>query len=313
MPAEARPLSGSRTGDGLLVVPARPAAANTDQETAPKRSARGYGEPIASATPGARVGWGAILVDRLLGDRMLVHVFRLMLASAIVVLALDLREMWQAPVPSYDLDHPVIDPAFPVDAPRTRTPAPNAPRAEPGALEEPLAIELGTGGTLRLVGTIDVGAAERLVAELDARGEYVTLVELESPGGSVGDALAMSTMLRERELSVRVPSGALCASSCPIVLAGGAVREVARDANVGVHQIFTRGGPVIGDDRAMAETQATTARIARHLDEMGIAPALWFHALETPKDELYYLSPDELTDYGLATVLLDGREPATTD
>ena len=180
-------------------------------------------------------------------------------------------------------------------------------------LEEPLSIDLGTGGTLRLIGTIDVGASERLATELDARGEYVTLVELESPGGSVGDALAMSAMLRERELSVRVPSGALCASSCPIVLAGGAVREVARDANVGVHQIFTRGGPVIGDDRAMAETQLTTARIARHLDEMGIAPALWFHALETPKDELYYLTPDELTDYRLATVLLNADEPPRTD
>ena len=312
MPASTAPLPGSRERNAVAE-PAggdrRPSAANEDAPRQRRRS-RGYGAPIASPA-GTQVGWGTILIDRFLGDRMLVYVFRAMLAAAIVVLSLDLREMWRTPIPDFDTLIPgTLD--FPTSAPRTSTPAPNPPRSTPVTLGEAMRIELASGGTLRLQGTIDPGVAERLAAELDARGEYVTLVELESPGGSVGDALAMSAMLRDRELAVRVPSGAICASSCPIVLAGGAVREVARDANVGVHQIFTQGGPVIGADRAMASAQETTARIARHLDAMGIEPALWFHALETPKDELYYLTPDEMMDYALATVLLDAA-PSKTD
>ena len=289
-----------------------PAPANEDVRGPARRPGpASYGQPLAGAPPGSRVGWGAIVLDRLLGDRLLVHVFRLILVAAVVVLALDLRELWRMPVPAYDTGLPALT-DLPITVPRTRTPPPNDPRSDPGTLPDAMSVELGTGGTLRLLGTIDVGAADRLAAELDARAEYVSLVELESPGGSVSDALAMSAMLRERRLAVRVPPGALCASSCPIVLAGGAVREVARDANVGVHQIFARGGPAIGADRAMASAQETTALVARHLDAMGIAPALWFHALETPKDELYYLSPDELIDYRLATVLLEA-DSATSD
>ena len=34
---------------------------------------------------------------------------------------------------------------------------------------------------------------------------------------------------------------------------------------------------------------------------MGVDPALWLHALETPPDRLYYLSPEELTTYKLVT------------
>ena len=53
--------------------------------------------------------------------------------------------------------------------------------------------------------------------------------------------------------------------------------------------------------QAMSDAQATTARISRHLAEMGVDPALWLHALDTPPQALYYLSPEELADYRLVT------------
>jgi hypothetical protein len=34
---------------------------------------------------------------------------------------------------------------------------------------------------------------------------------------------------------------------------------------------------------------------------MGVDPALWLHALDTPPQALYYLSPEELADYRLVT------------
>ena len=51
-----------------------------------------------------------------------------------------------------------------------------------------------------------------------------------------------------------------------------------------------------------------TAEITRHLETMGVDPALWLHALETPPSQLYYLTPEELQTYRLATAV-DG-EPA---
>ena len=40
---------------------------------------------------------------------------------------------------------------------------------------------------------------------------------------------------------------------------------------------------------------------ARHLQEMWIEAGLWLHALETPPDRLYYLTPKEMTEFKLTT------------
>jgi len=37
---------------------------------------------------------------------------------------------------------------------------------------------------------------------------------------------------------------------------------------------------------------------------MGIDPLVWVHAMETPKDELFYFTPDEMVDLKLATGIL---------
>ena len=279
-----------------------------------RRRARSFdpgNSDVASAdVVGARAhgsAW-ARLADRLTGERMLVYVFRFMLAAAIVTLALDLRDLWQREAmetvrPGDVLPAPLRQP---VRAPSTRSPPPNDITTDPKFLSSAMTMELGAGGKLALVGTIDPGAADRLADELGARGEYVESVTLNSPGGSVHDAIAMAEALRTLGKPVRVLSGSLCASSCPIVLSGGETREVSARASVGVHQIFSAEDTQF-DPRfdGMAEGQRTTARIGRHLEAMGVDPLLWLHALETPKDALYYLSPEELTRYRLATVLLD--------
>ena len=272
-------------------------------------------ESAASPAAPPQRSWGTALLDWLTRDRMLVWVFRSLAVVAVTVLVLDWRELsgLDRSLPDPPAAIPGAEPGTvplpfrqPVRRPASDSPPPNEIVTDPDILAAPMTIELQTGGTLRLQGTIDPGAGERLATELSARGEYVTLVTLDSPGGSVEDALIMSAALRERGLATRVESGALCASSCPIVLSGGAVREVSEGASVGVHQIFARETDRLNPRfDGMAEAQRTTARIGRHLREMGVDGALWLYAMETPKDRLYYLSPDEMIEFGLATVLLD--------
>jgi hypothetical protein len=78
-------------------------------------------------------------------------------------------------------------------------------------------------------------------------------------------------------------------------------RTIGAKAAVGVHQFYAAAETPTGPAQAMADAQMTTARISRHLIEMGIDPALWLHALDTPPQALYYFSADELTKYRLAT------------
>ncbi len=232
-------------------------------------------------------------------------VFFMMLAGVVAVLYIDYREL--AAQNGDGATAPLL-PALPFlnpDGPML--PAGPAITTDRALLDAPLAVALAAGGTLELTGTIDVGAAERFATEVEARGEYVTNVALNSPGGSLNDAIEIGDLLRERGFSTSVADGALCASSCPLILAAGVDRGAGRAAAVGVHQFSAllpadqvpSGLRATGD--AMANAQETTARITRYLTRMGVDPAVWIHALETPPSQLYYLSYDEMETYRLIT------------
>ncbi len=235
-----------------------------------------------------------------------------LLAAAGVFLFVDLREMSlaSAELPGHDpmtTDAPVLPPALTDGVPQS---PPVEPESSPEVLRQPMRFELLPGGTLKAEGSIDLGAADRFAEEIAARGEYVKSVSLNSPGGSVNDALAMSTLIREKALNTRVATKSLCASSCPLVFAGGVAREAEEDAILGVHQVFNAGQEQPSPEQAMSGAQSTTARIARHLDDMGIGNGLWINALETPPDRLYYLTPEEMVEFKLTTAPVATAEQA---
>lgn len=235
--------------------------------------------------------------------------FFALLAGTASVLYVDYRELTAnegaaLAMPSRPI-LPPFDPAGPGDA--------NAPNVttSPEVLEQPLEITLAPGGELRLTGSVDIGSAERFADEIAARGEYVETVVLDSPGGSVVDALAIGSLIHEKGLATKVAAGSLCASSCPIIFASGKARIASAEAAIGVHQIYAAalsGEPqnalrVAGT--AMSDAQSTTAEIISHLTKTGVDPALWLHALETPPDRLYYFKPEEMTRLNLVTQLDD--------
>lgn len=229
--------------------------------------------------------------------------FYILLSAAAVFLAIDVRDItaMNAALPAYDpmhSDQPVLPPALTEGVPAAPPVQPASPKE---VLRQPMTFELISGGVLLAEGTIEPGAADRFAREIEARGEYVKTVALNSPGGSVDDAIAMSKLIREKKLDTKVASKALCASSCPIVFAGGVGRLAEKDAVIGVHQVFNGSQERPTAEQAMASAQATTARVARHLDQMGIGAGLWINALETPPDRLYYLTPQEMADFKLTT------------
>lgn len=234
--------------------------------------------------------------------------FRGLLIGAIGVLALDLRDLMRenatiapdAARPA-EIAAPVLPPAVDGDGPAQSIDPRQHVTADQEMLRRPVRFELEAGGVLFAQGFIDPGAALRFAEEIAARGEYVTTVALNSSGGSLSDAMAIAELIREEGMATEVPDGALCASSCPLILAGGVTRKAGDKAAVGVHQFYAAGGLSAAPAQAMSDAQVTTARINRHLAEMGVDPALWLHALDTPPRALYYLSVEELVRYRLVT------------
>lgn len=229
-----------------------------------------------------------------------------LLSACVVVLFLDFREMAETdPLVERILDNP-IPPA--VDLPARDTGTPDAPapyfpsvQTKPQTLRQNLEIRLAGDNRLELTGTIDPGAAARFEQEIEGIGEYVQTVVLNSPGGSVEAALKISSAIREKQWTTHVKDGGLCASSCPIMFAGGLERTAGKDAAIGVHQIYSVGQDRRSLDQAISGTQHSTATIVRHLEDMGVDPNLWTHALETPPANLYYFRPEELEAYKLVS------------
>jgi hypothetical protein len=230
-----------------------------------------------------------------------------MLIGTGTVLALDLSELLQRngliadPASPTAVTVPILPPAVETDSSGGGIDPRPFIRTNEAMLRDPMRFILQPGGVLEAIGSIDQGAAQRFAEEVEQRGEYVQRIALNSPGGSLEDAMAMAKLVRERGFTTEVADGALCASSCPLVLAGGATRMVGEKGAVGLHQFYAGNQPDTAPAQAMADAQVTTARISRLLIELGIDPALWLHAMDTPPRALYYLSADEMAKYRLVT------------
>jgi len=170
-----------------------------------------------------------------------------------------------------------------------------------GAMAKPMTFELLGGGRLMATGTITPGISQAFAAEIAKRGDYVRTVVLNSPGGSVADALAMGRLIRERNFATEIEAGQYCASSCPLVFAGGIERRTGEKAVIGVHQVAAIG-PAGGLPRdEMNVAQNISARCQRYLADMGVNLQVWVHAMETPHDKLFVFKPDELKSLNLVT------------
>ncbi|CAL80147.1 conserved hypothetical protein [Bradyrhizobium sp. ORS 278] len=248
-------------------------------------------------------------------ESVLRWVFRSILVVTVVILALDLIDQ-TTPHAASDTAQPQLDiqrdqPDGPADSPAVLTPLLKRlmplPKGDP-ALEQPISLELRGGGRLYATGTITPGSARAFADEVERHGEYVKTVVLNSPGGSVADALAMGRLIRNRKFATEIEAGKTCASSCPLVFAGGIERRAGERAMIGVHQIAAvRSAKPARTDDDMSLAQNVSARCQRHLADMGIDLKVWVHAMETPHDQLFTFTPDELKSLNLVTSAPESR------
>lgn len=147
------------------------------------------------------------------------------------------------------------------------------PQSE-GTLAKPMTFELVGGGRLMESGTITAGVSQSFAAEVERHSEYIRTVVLNSPGGSVSDALAMGRLIREKKFATEVEAGKYCASSCPLVFAGGVDRRAGEKATIGVHQMTAMRSAANGPPRdEMGVAQNISTRCQRYLDDMGVSLA----------------------------------------
>jgi len=117
-----------------------------------------------------------------------------------------------------------------IDAPQTGAYAKGAVRSLPRSTWE--IVYDASSRTIRLDGEFQAGIARDFIRVLDAAPDAET-VELQSPGGWVGEAVRIAEQIERRELATRVVSQ--CSSACTLAFAGGVRRTLAPGAALGFH------------------------------------------------------------------------------
>jgi hypothetical protein len=189
-------------------------------------------------------------------------------------------------------------------------------------------------------GRIQPGTAKAFAdAIANLKGRRLPIL-IHSPGGSVADAGAMGELIRAKGLAVAVArtlitncpeaspkcpdgpgtaitGGAICASACVLVLAGGVERLASPSARIGVHQITTvvsetEGLAHLKSTRKIYEQQGVDAAVEAYLAATGVGEPVMTLMRKTSAASIRWLSPAELKDSHLATLALDPATPILT-
>lgn len=150
---------------------------------------------------------------------------------------------------------------------------------------------------ITMTGQIQAGDAARFADFID-RNNTPEVVYLNSPGGSVTDALVIGKTIRDLAADTAMSDADVCLSACPYILAAGTTRDIPEGAWVGVHQHFFGENIALPAFLAVEDIQRGQGDVMAYLNDMGIDPLVMQHALVTPPDEIYLLTQDELRTYG---------------
>ena len=141
----------------------------------------------------------------------------------------------------------------------------------------------------------------RRKAEADKLFFSFMSADLNSRGGSVNAAMAIGRILRKDEAGAFVSRGAVCLSSCVLILAGGSFRSF--EGQIGIHRPYL---PVPSGDVSPEIVKATYQKMLQDLRayfrEMNVVDGLADAMLRINPENVRLLNKEELTSYGLTDV-----------
>jgi ATP-dependent protease ClpP protease subunit/transposase-like protein len=131
-------------------------------------------------------------------------------------------------------------------------------------------------------------------------------VRLNSPGGSVLDAMAIGEAVRAANMMTGVYVHSECSSACVLVLAAG-VRRDAIGGTVAIHRPHFEESyfASMSQKQAREKYEQMSQNVRQYLARMGMSDDLYRAMLKVPSDELRVLSSTNAQSYGL-----DGEDAA---
>jgi len=147
---------------------------------------------------------------------------------------------------------------------------------------------------------------ERVTRVADGLGIGSRVLDLDSTGGQVEDAIRAGDWIGGSHWTLWVREDSVCHSACVFVLAGGDSRRLA--GRVGIHRIIRLSSTATSRTELNTELQAVYGTVREYLERNGASPLLADVMKTVPNRSLRLLTADELRVYGL-----DGNNAAQDD
>ena len=145
----------------------------------------------------------------------------------------------------------------------------------------------GLGYVISVEGEIKEGDADafgKLVRRQQSKNEPVRTVILNSPGGSVGDAMSIAQIMRDDDgMGALVNDGKTCASACFLIFAAAKERLASPGSTLAVHRASDSRG-----DSDIAK--AGSVELLEAYKTLDVPDNIRLRMIETPPDQIYELS-----------------------
>lgn len=133
-------------------------------------------------------------------------------------------------------------------------------------------------------------------------GKLRVSVHLNSTGGDLNAAIQIGNLLKSAGEygSASVGNGAICMSSCVLILAAAKRRHVSPSAEVGIHRPYLERAEGMTYQQASAIYERLTEDLNSFLRGTGIDQQLAADMMKTPPERIRRLTRQELFTYGLS-------------
>ena len=172
---------------------------------------------------------------------------------------------------------------------------------------------MGLRQTIYADGVIILGTAARLKDVLDAHRVIPgAMIDFNSPGGNLQEALRVGRLIRQRHLQTNVSRhgadhdpehlNGICYSACTIAFLGGMVRYAPKGTAFGVHRFAIAQNTLSGAE-ALDASQIQSSQVAEYVNFMGIRPGFITEMNSAGPTEMNVLSQEKLAALRILTPL----------
>lgn len=156
---------------------------------------------------------------------------------------------------------------------------------------------------LNIYGPMEAGDGEKLeslIKNEPSKFLGTRIAYLSSDGGNVIAAMKLARVVSDSGLTIGIPKGELCASSCFFVFAAAQIRLLPSKGQILIHRPYFE----VNDDSHLQHsdianaTESTIAKVREYLEAKGVASSIVDKMMRLPSSDAYPMSFSELLDFG---------------